>query len=99
MAQSLIHRGPDDEGYYNDDFVSLGFRRLSIIDLENGNQPFFSNDKTVISIFNGEIYNYLEIKEELKKFGYKFFTTSDSEIIVHAYHKWGIDCVKKFNGM
>ena len=97
LNKSLTHRGPDDEGYYNDECVSLAFNRLSIIDLNNGNQPQKKNN--IISIFNGEIYNFKEIKEELISIGYKFNTNSDSEIIPNAFLAWGIKCIEKFNGM
>ena len=97
MNKSLTHRGPDDEGYYNDECVSLAFNRLSIIYLNNGNQPQKKNN--IISIFNGEIYNFKEIKEELISIGYKFNTNSDSEIIPNAFLAWGIKCIEKFNGM
>ncbi len=97
LNKSLTHRGPDDEGYYNDECVSLAFNRLSIIDLNNGNQPQKKNN--IISIFNGEIYNFKEIKEELTSIGYKFNTNSDSEIIPNAFLAWGIKCIEKFNGM
>ena len=93
----LAHRGPDDKGFYNDEYISLAFNRLSILDLKNGNQP--NKRDHIISIFNGEIYNFKEIKSELKSFGYKFKTNSDSEIIPAAFLKWKIDCVSKFNGM
>ncbi len=93
----LKHRGPDDEGYYNDDYVSLAFNRLSIQDLNKGNQPIKKDH--VISIFNGEIYNFIELKKELEDYGFSFNTNSDSEIIPAAYLKWGINCISKFNGM
>ncbi len=91
------HRGPDDQGYYDDNLVSLGFRRLSIIDLINGNQPIIKNN--IITIFNGEIYNYLELRKELSKIGAKFETESDSEVVANSYLFWGIECLKKFDGM
>jgi len=97
LNKILKHRGPDDEGYYNDEFVSLAFNRLSILDLDKGNQPIIRDH--IISIFNGEIYNYKEIRKELQSFGYKFKSNSDSEIIASAFLKWGIKCVEKFNGM
>ena len=97
LNKILKHRGPDDEGYYNDEFISLAFNRLSILDLDKGNQPIIKDH--IISIFNGEIYNYKEIRKELQSFGYKFKSNSDSEIIASAFLKWGIKCVEKFNGM
>ena len=84
MMDKIIHRGPDDEGSYQDDFISLGFRRLSIIDLDSGKQPIFNEDKSKVLIFNGEIYNYKSIREELIKLGHKFETKSDSEVIIHG---------------
>jgi len=93
----LKHRGPDNVGYYNDDIVSLGFNRLSIIDLKQGNQPIVKDN--IVSIFNGEIYNFKEIKKELERLGVKFFSNSDSEVVANAFYYWGIDCIKKFNGM
>ena len=83
------HRGPDDQGHYDDNLVSLGFRRLSIIDLINGNQPIIKNN--IITIFNGEIYNYLELRKELSKIGAKFETESDSEVVANSYLFWGIE--------
>ena len=93
----LKHRGPDDDGFYNDQDISLAFNRLSILDLENGNQPFKRNH--IISIFNGEIYNFKEIRNELEDSGFKFKTNSDAEIIPAAFLKWGTNCISKFNGM
>jgi len=93
----LTHRGPDDKGYYNDQYVSFAFNRLSILDLKNGNQPIIKNH--IVSIFNGEIYNFKEIRDELKSFGFYFKSNSDSEIIASAFLKWGIKCIDKFNGM
>tara|TARA_B100001057_G_C22847767_1_gene949756 strand:- start:75 stop:1988 length:1914 start_codon:yes stop_codon:yes gene_type:complete len=97
LNKVLSHRGPDDEGFFCDENVALAFNRLSIIDLEKGNQPIIFED--VISIFNGEIYNYKEIKEELKNKNYIFKTNSDSEIIPAAFDCWGINFVNKLNGM
>ena len=78
MSKNLIHRGPDDSGEYNDSFVSLGFKRLSILDVKNGNQPMLNKNKTIISIFNGEIFNFKEIRKELEQKGYSFFSNSDA---------------------
>jgi len=88
MCQTLIHRGPDEEGIWVKDNVALGMRRLMIIDLETGSQPIFNEDKTVVVVFNGEIYNFQELREELEKKGYKFYTRTDTEVIVHAYEEW-----------
>jgi asparagine synthase (glutamine-hydrolysing) len=99
MTQSMIHRGPDEEGYHLEKNIGLGHRRLSIIDIENGQQPMFSNDGGLILIYNGEIYNYLELRSELIKFGYVFKTKCDTEVLLYAYDKWGVDCLSKLNGM
>ncbi len=99
MTEMLVHRGPDDGGYYTDDSVSFGFRRLSIIDLETGNQPITNEDRTVWVVYNGEIYNFAEIKAPLVAKGHRFTTKTDTEVIVHAYEEEGIDCVRRFNGM
>ncbi len=98
MASRLSHRGPDDQGIFTDDFISLGHRRLSILDLsERGTQPM--KYKNFIIIYNGEIYNFAEIKTELEKKGHEFTTQTDTEVILHAYSEWGSECVQKFNGM
>ncbi len=100
MASMLSHRGPDDEGFYVDEKVALGHKRLSIIDLsEKASQPMFSSSKRFILIYNGEIYNFEEIKDNLIKKGEKFETRSDSEVLLKAYEVWGIDFVNKLNGM
>lgn len=93
------HRGPDDEGYYVDEFAALAHRRLSIIDLSGGHQPLFNEDNSVVVVFNGEIYNYRELAQELSALGHQFRTLSDTEVIVHAWEAWGEDCVKRFRGM
>ena len=99
MAEKILHRGPDDSGTFSDENISLGFKRLSILDIKNGNQPIFNKNKSIVSIFNGEIYNFKEIKKELIEKGYNFVTETDSEIIPFAYEVWGTDFVKKLNGM
>ncbi|MCJ7479238.1 MAG: asparagine synthase (glutamine-hydrolyzing) [Candidatus Nanohaloarchaeota archaeon QJJ-7] len=99
MTSRLVHRGPDNEGYYIDDNVSLGNRRLSIIGLEAGDQPVHNEDETVWVTYNGEIYNYQELREELRKRGHSFYTDADTEVIVHGYEEWGKDCVERFEGM
>ena len=99
MSDVISHRGPDGEGYFIDDKIMLGHRRLSIIDLKTGNQPIFNEDKSICIIYNGEIYNFLELRDELEKNGHCFSTNSDTEVIVHSYEQYGFDCVKKFNGM
>lgn len=98
MTDKIAHRGPDGEGHYLYENLGLGHRRLAILDLsENGHQPMI--DRNIILTYNGEVYNYLEIKEELKELGHKFKTDSDTEVIINAYKEWSTDCVLKFNGM
>ncbi len=101
MGRSLVHRGPDGEGFYEDERhrFSMGMRRLSIIDLQGGWQPIYNEDRTLAVCYNGEIYNYVELREQLIAKGHTFKTRSDTEIIVHAYEEWGRDCVTHFNGM
>ncbi|MBN2445604.1 MAG: asparagine synthase (glutamine-hydrolyzing) [Phycisphaerae bacterium] len=101
MAERLVHRGPDDEGYYVDPRgrCGLAFRRLSIIDLETGQQPITNADQTIHVAFNGEIYNFGALREELQEMGYKFRTRGDAEVIVHAYAAWGERCFEYLHGM
>ncbi|MBQ4584414.1 MAG: asparagine synthase (glutamine-hydrolyzing) [Bacilli bacterium] len=99
MSQRISHRGPDSEGFYIDDEIALAHRRLSIIDLEGGLQPLYNEDKSVAVIFNGEIYNYVELKAELKKLNHKFATSSDTEVLVHGYEEWGSKLPGKLRGM
>lgn len=99
MTNSLAHRGPDGEGFFQSPSVSLGHRRLCIIDLETGQQPLCNEDGTIWLTFNGEIYNYRDLREQLRKLGHQFKTQSDSEVIVHAYEEWGPECVERFRGM
>ena len=99
MSEMIKHRGPDGEGYYVDGDIALGFRRLSIIDLKGGDQPLYNEDKSLVINFNGEIYNYLELREELIKCGHKFVTKSDTEVIIHGYEEYGNDILKKLRGM
>ena len=99
MTTSLYHRGPDDEGFFIHRNVGLGFRRLSIIDLETGHQPLIDTSETLIIVFNGEIYNYLEQREILKKKSHTFRTTSDTEVILELYKEYGVDCLKHLRGM
>jgi asparagine synthase (glutamine-hydrolysing) len=99
MAESIRHRGPDDEGYFFDGSVGLGFRRLSIIDLAGGHQPMSDAEETVWIIFNGEIYNYRELRAELQSKGHQFRTNSDTEVIIHGYKEWGTDVFNHLNGM
>lgn len=99
MADAIVHRGPDDEGYYYDENVALGFRRLSIIDLKGGNQPIYNEDKTKVIAYNGEIYNYKELKEELIKKGHKFTTNTDTEVILHGFEEYREQLFNKLRGM
>ena len=99
MGEVISYRGPDDTGYYFDRDLMLGHKRLSIIDLRTGKQPIFNEDKSICVIFNGEIYNFIELREELEKAGHRFYTDTDTEVIVHSYEEYGFECVKRFNGM
>ena len=99
MMSAIVHRGPDGCGMYVDAEVGLGHRRLSIIDVASGGQPISNEDGTLQLVFNGEIYNFVELREELESRGHIFTTKSDTEVIVHAYEQWDVDCVNKFNGM
>lgn len=99
MADRIIHRGPDAEGFYTDDLVALGHRRLSIIDLSAGKQPMYNEDGNLVVVFNGEIYNYIELKAELSKKNHKFQTNSDTEVLLHGYEEWGENLPKKLRGM
>ncbi len=98
MTQSLAHRGPDDASFYNDDCLALGFRRLSIVGVENGRQPIWNEDRSVLIAVNGEIYNHLELKDGLKN-SHQFSTDSDSEVVLHLYEEQGVEAFKKLNGM
>ncbi|MBX7040929.1 MAG: asparagine synthase (glutamine-hydrolyzing), partial [Nitrospira sp.] len=100
MAKSLLHRGPDDGGIYMDGAVGMGFRRLSILDLsEAGHQPMVSQDGQYVLVFNGEIFNYVELRDELRKLGHQFRSSGDSEVLLAAYREWGRECLPKLNGM
>lgn len=99
MTSCLQHRGPDDEGYHVGGNIALGHRRLSIIDLRSGRQPIYNEDRSICIVFNGEIYNYREIRSELIKSGHMFSSNSDTETIVHAWEEWGVDCLKRLRGM
>ncbi len=99
MNEAIRHRGPDEDGFYVNGSVGLAMRRLAIIDLKGGQQPIHNRDRTAWIIFNGEIYNYLELREKLEKLGHTFYTNSDTEAIVHAYDQYGSDCPKHLRGM
>lgn len=98
MVKQIQHRGPDEFGAYFDDYCGLGQARLSIIDLSGGSQPLSNEDGTLWISFNGEIFNYVELRPELEKLGHVFRTKSDTEVIVHAYEQWGRECMSRFNG-
>jgi asparagine synthase (glutamine-hydrolysing) len=99
MNEAIRHRGPDDDGFYFSDGVGLAMRRLAIIDLKTGQQPIHNRDQTAWIVFNGEIYNYRELRAQLEKLGHRFYTDSDTEAIVHAYDEYGTDCPKHLRGM
>ncbi|MEK6953312.1 MAG: asparagine synthetase B, partial [Nanoarchaeota archaeon] len=99
LSKTMLHRGPDGEGRYLDNDVSMLIRRLAIIDLKTGDQPKFNEDKSIIVTFNGEIYNFKELKSTLKELGHKINTNSDTEVIAHAYEEWGVNSFDKFDGM
>src|SRR3989338_3001029 len=108
MTESMVHRGPDDIGYFvlpyskqkKEGYIALGHRRLKIIDLsERAHQPMSNSSENIYISYNGEIYNYIELREELIQKGYNFVSRSDTEVILKAYEEWGTACFKKFNGM
>jgi asparagine synthase (glutamine-hydrolysing) len=99
MCQAIVHRGPDDEGIYVRDCAGLGMRRLSIIDLSTGHQPIHNEDGTAWLVFNGEIYNFLELRRRLQARGHRFYTNTDSEVIIHLYEDHGAECVRQLRGM
>ena len=99
MCDQIRHRGPDDDGYYVDGRCAIGIRRLSIIDLDTGKQPISNEDETIWVVFNGEIYNYQELRSELASRGHKFKTSSDTEVLVHLYEEEGIEGIGKLRGM
>ena len=100
MSQSICHRGPDADGQFSDDLVVVGNRRLSILDMSNAsNQPLYSSDRQIVLVQNGEIYNYIELREELRKLGAKFVSAGDTEVLLRAYEFWGADFVNHLNGM
>ena len=100
MMDTIVHRGPDSSGTYVDDAAALGFRRLSIIDISaSGDQPIYNEDRTKVLVFNGEIYNYKELRKELIEAGHGFKTNTDSETILHGYEEWGVQLVERLRGM
>jgi asparagine synthase (glutamine-hydrolysing) len=99
MTDCISYRGPDDNGFYLEENLGLGHRRLAILDVTQGHQPMINDDDSIVIVFNGEIYNFIELRNELLKKGYKFKTQSDTEVIIKAYEEWGVECQNKFNGM
>lgn len=99
MTEVITHRGPDSDGFFTDDNISMGFRRLSIIDLGAGHQPIYNEDKSLVLTFNGEIYNYKVLRKELIAKGHKFYTDTDSEVLVHGFEEWKEDMLPKLRGM
>jgi len=99
MCKTIIHRGPDDEGIYAVGPIGLGMRRLSIIDLAGGRQPVHNEDKSIWVVFNGEIYNFPDLRRELEARGHNFYTHTDTEVIVHGYKQWGEDVLNHLKGM
>ena len=99
MCSTLVHRGPDDEGIYTSDSIGLGMRRLKVIDLDTGHQPVHNENKTIWIVFNGEIYNYQELRKTLEQLGHSFYTKSDTEVIIHLYEEYGVNAPKYLNGM
>ena len=99
MARLITHRGPDSEGYYLDDGIAMGFRRLSIIDIEAANQPLYNEDKSLVLMFNGEIYNYRQLRDELLAAGHVFVTDGDGEVLVHGFEEWREELLPRLRGM
>ena len=99
MTTAMLHRGPDDDGLLSVPGVAVGMRRLSIIDVAGGSQPVWNEDRTLAIVYNGEIYNFRELRDELLSLGHRFATRSDTEVIVHAYESWGAECTRRFHGM
>ena len=99
MTEVITHRGPDSDGFFSDDYINMGFRRLSIIDLDDGHQPIYNEDKTLVLTFNGEIYNYKDLKKELIELGHSFYTGTDSEVLIHSFEEWGEEMFDHLRGM
>ena len=98
MADRIVHRGPDSDGYFVENGAAMGFRRLSIIDLQGGDQPIFNEDKNLVVTFNGEIYNFQELRAQLEAKGHHFATRSDTEVLLHGYEEWGEELPKRLRG-
>ena len=99
MNVAIAHRGPDDDGFYINENVALAMRRLSIIDVSGGHQPIYNSDKTKWIVFNGEIYNYQSLREVLEARGHKLYTKSDTEVVLHLYEEYGVECLQHLRGM
>ncbi len=99
MTEVITHRGPDSDGFFTDDYINMGFRRLSIIDLDEGHQPIYNEDKSLVLTFNGEIYNYKDLRKELIELGHSFYTDTDSEVLIHSFEQWGEDMFEHLRGM
>ena len=99
MSHIMTYRGPDDNGFFIDNNIGIANQRLSIIDLKTGHQPIHNEDESIWITFNGEIYNFKELRAVLEKKGHRFYSNSDTEVIVHAYEEYGDSCVNYFNGM
>src|SRR5712691_3112216 len=99
MCQAIVHRGPDDQGILAKQNTGLGMRRLSIIDVAGGHQPIFNEDRSAWIVYNGEVYNFPELRPELENRGHRFYTKTDTEVIIHLYEEMGADCVQKLRGM
>ena len=98
MLEMIRHRGPDGIGIYSDEYIALGNARLSIIDLETGDQPISNEDETLWIVLNGEIFNYIELRQDLERRGHRFKTKSDTETLLHAYEEFGVACLERING-
>ncbi len=99
QMNAIYHRGPDEQGSWGNGQVFLGNCRLSIIDLVSGHQPIFNENRTCCVAYNGELYNFEDLRPQLQAKGHQFSTHSDTEVVLHAYEEWGVDCLKRFNGM
>lgn len=99
MANAIAHRGPDSEGYFSDGRAALGFRRLAIIDLAGANQPLYNENRSLVLVFNGEIYNYQELRRQLIAAGHTFSTQGDAEVILHGFEQWGEGVLDRLRGM
>src|SRR5436190_22418011 len=97
MCQALEHRGPDSRGIHISDGIGLGIQRLRVIDLHTGDQPIYNEDRSIVVVLNGEIYNFPELRTELERAGHQFSTRSDTEVIVHLYEEWGVECVERLH--